>query len=350
MPDMPVQVPVDDPNADTEWNDILRSKGIIPEKPPSPTPQIQEALLEARRLAHENRLEGKDLDELDELEDDEDEAFLHQYRSKRMNELNTLAQTSVYNQVFPLQKPDYARDVTEASNKAYVFVLLTSSLGTNTESALTERIWHTLAAKFGDVKFCQIRADLCIEGYPERNTPTVLVYRNGDIQQQVVTLAQLGGMKTTPADFERVLVDVGAVQQSDSRLSSNQKQDEEEPESRNRLRSSRGKHTVNDDAVSTRGAAGVGLAGAQDGELVPGAIDGEVEALVVVVLVGVGAGAGLVAALDVVAGSIGSIGHGRRSVARAAAGRGRLARDELGSRRSQGERGEEEGGKELHLE
>ena len=62
-------------------NDILRKQGIIPEKPPSPTPMIEEALQEARRLAHENRLEGKDLDELAELEDEEDEDFLNQYRS-----------------------------------------------------------------------------------------------------------------------------------------------------------------------------------------------------------------------------------------------------------------------------
>jgi hypothetical protein len=41
---------------------------------------IEEALVEARRLAHENRLEGKDLDELDELEDEEDEDFLNSYR------------------------------------------------------------------------------------------------------------------------------------------------------------------------------------------------------------------------------------------------------------------------------
>jgi hypothetical protein len=41
---------------------------------------IQEALEEARRLAHDNRLEGKDLDELAELEDEEDEEFLNSYR------------------------------------------------------------------------------------------------------------------------------------------------------------------------------------------------------------------------------------------------------------------------------
>lgn len=64
----------------TSRNDILRKHGVIPEKPPSPTPMIEEALTEARRLAHENRLEGKDLDELAELEDEEEDAFLEQYR------------------------------------------------------------------------------------------------------------------------------------------------------------------------------------------------------------------------------------------------------------------------------
>ena len=65
---------------DANRNDILRKHGVIPEKPPSPTPMIEETLVEARRLAHENRLEGKHLDELDELEDEEDDDFLDKYR------------------------------------------------------------------------------------------------------------------------------------------------------------------------------------------------------------------------------------------------------------------------------
>ena len=47
---------------------------------------IEEALIQARELAHENRLEGKDLDELDELEEDEDEDFLNQYRCVGIDE------------------------------------------------------------------------------------------------------------------------------------------------------------------------------------------------------------------------------------------------------------------------
>ena len=114
-----------------------------------------------------------------------------------MAELSTIAKASVFNQVYPLQKPDYSKDVTEASDKAFVLVHLTSSLGTNIESRLLTELWREMARKFGDIKFCEIRADMCIEGYPERNTPTILIYRDGDIKKQVVTLRELNGQDTT---------------------------------------------------------------------------------------------------------------------------------------------------------
>ena len=121
-----------------------------------------------------------------------------------MAELSTIATASVFNQVYPLQKPDYSKDVTEASNKAFVLVHLTSSLGTNVESRLLAELWRELAQKFGEIKFCEIRADMCIEGYPERNTPTILVYRDGDIKKQVVTLRELGGEQTAIGGTSRL--------------------------------------------------------------------------------------------------------------------------------------------------
>lgn len=113
-----------------------------------------------------------------------------------MAELATISKSSIFNQVHPLQKPDYSREVTEASNTAFVLVHLTSSLGTNIESRLLTELWRELARKFGDVKFCEMRADLCIEGYPEKNTPTILVYRDGEIKEQIITLKTLGGEGT----------------------------------------------------------------------------------------------------------------------------------------------------------
>lgn len=158
--------------------------------------------------------------------------------------MTTHQKTSVYNQVYPLQKPDYGREVTDASHNSFVLVNLT---GNNVESRRLSELWRTLAAKFGDVKFCEIRGDLCIEGYPEKNTPTILVYRDGEIQSQFVTLMQLGGVRTRLegwffflwlcgcgllmmlADIERVLLDLGALKESDSRLKKKSDSDDDEP-------------------------------------------------------------------------------------------------------------------------
>ncbi|KAK6859879.1 Phosducin family protein [Apiospora arundinis] len=213
-----IAVPIDDPNADTEWNEILRKHGVIPEKPPSPTPMIEEAMIEGRRIAHENRLEGKDLDELDELEDLEDDAFLEAYKQQRMQELNALTKKAVHGTVYPVSKPEYQRAVTEASNNGPVFVNLTSSMGTNVESRVLSELWKQAAKEYGDVKFCEIQADKAIENYPDRNCPTILVYKNGDIVKQIVTLMTVGGVRMSMLEVDDLLVAVGAVGEKDMRV------------------------------------------------------------------------------------------------------------------------------------
>jgi len=230
--DQRIAVPVDDPNADTEWNDILRKQGVIPEKPPSPTPMIEEAILEGRRLAHENRLEGKDLDELDELEDDEDEAFLEEYRKKRIAELSTIEKKAIHGSVYPISKPEYQREVTDASKNGPVFVNLISSMGTNVESRVLSELWKQAAQEYGDIKFCEIRASQAIENYPERNTPTVLVYKNGDIVKQLVTLATIGGVRANMQKIDDMLVEVGAVADSDIRVAKRRRAAEDAEEER----------------------------------------------------------------------------------------------------------------------
>ncbi|KAL2263422.1 hypothetical protein VTK26DRAFT_6883 [Humicola hyalothermophila] len=231
--DQRIAVPIDDPNADTEWNDILRKHGIIPEKPPSPTPMIEEAILEARRLAHENRLEGKDLSDLSDLEDEEDEAFLEQYRQKRLAELAALQRKSVHGSVYPISKPEYSREVTEASESGPVLVNLTSPQGdANVESRVLSRLWRQAAAEYGEVKFCEMRADRAIENYPERNCPTILVYHKGGIVKQVVTLATVGGPRMSMLDLDKLLVEVGAVPDSDLRVVKRRQQAEDDDEER----------------------------------------------------------------------------------------------------------------------
>ncbi|KAK0737518.1 thioredoxin-like protein [Apiosordaria backusii] len=230
--DQRIAVPIDDPNADTEWNEILRKHKIIPEKPPSPTPMIEEAILEARRLAHENRLEGKDLSDLDSLEDEEDEDFLESYRQKRLQELSALSKKSIHGSVYPLSKPEYQREVTEASNNGPVFVHLASSLTTNVESRVLANLWRQAAQEYGEVKFCEMPASRAIEGYPEKNCPTILVYKDGDIVKQIVTLMTMGGPKMSMLQLDNLLVEVGAVKENDMRVLKRRREAEDAEEER----------------------------------------------------------------------------------------------------------------------
>lgn len=218
---IPVEV---DPTEDTEWNDILREKGIIPERPPSPTAELEAALEEAVKKQHENRLESKDLDDLDELEDDEDEEFLNFYKNKRMEEIKKLSEKQRFGSVVPIAKNEYEQEVTHASNDCFVFLHM--SLQSNLQSRLLSSVFTTLATKFPEVKFCDIPATRCIENYPESNCPTLIIYHKKDVVKQYITLTQLGGNDTKINDLERVLVDLNAVDINDKRLLINQEDED----------------------------------------------------------------------------------------------------------------------------
>ena len=58
-------------------------------------------------------------------------------------------------------------------------------------------ILHGAPARHAATKFLQIKADACIENYPDRNVPTLLLYHDGVLQSQVVGLAELGGPRVS---------------------------------------------------------------------------------------------------------------------------------------------------------
>ncbi|AOW04002.1 thioredoxin-like protein [Yarrowia lipolytica] len=255
---------------DTEWNDILRQHGVIPERPPSPTSQIEAALEEAIQKQHDNRLEGLELDELDALEDDEDEAFLEQYRLKRMAEIRSLASREQYGSVVKISKPEYVEEITEASKRdpknphlkkatkqqpeeeaehadarnAIVasgdprdqdesegtFVFVHISHGGVPESRLLSGLFDRAAQKFPDVKFVDIDSKQINEKYSLASVPTILVYYKGNPVNQVVALEGIGGKSTNMEDIEAFLVKMGAVRANDKRLIVNQDKDEDELE------------------------------------------------------------------------------------------------------------------------
>ena len=109
------------PNEDTEWNDILRAKGVIPEKPKEAEinedelVKMLEDTIKQKSGGKNNRLLNKhykklkiiifvifsvkdmadmDLDELDELEDEEEEMIMLQMRNQRIAQMKALQEKS----------------------------------------------------------------------------------------------------------------------------------------------------------------------------------------------------------------------------------------------------------------
>ena len=54
-----------------------------------------------------------------------------------------------------------------------------------------------LARKFPQTKFLRSVSSVCIPNYPDKNLPTVFVYRDSDMKKQYVGPLAFGGMNIT---------------------------------------------------------------------------------------------------------------------------------------------------------
>eukprot|EP01134_Creolimax_fragrantissima_P001690 CFRG1690T1 len=205
---------MEDPNADTEWNDVLRKKGILPPKEKSEYEITQEKLEEMLVEAIEERSGTKKyanmgIDELDEFEDElDDEAVIQAYRRQRMAEAKEKLSKEVYGTVREISKDDWTEQVNNAGQDIWVVVHLYQS-GIES-SKLVDGCITSLAVKFKATKFLKILSTRCIENYPDHNLPTIFVYRNGELKGQLVGRAAFGTTDISVKVVEEALSKIGA--------------------------------------------------------------------------------------------------------------------------------------------
>ncbi len=65
------------------------------------------------------------------------------------------------------------------------------------ECRLLDACLGPVARKFRAVKFVRIVATAAVENWPDRNLPTLFVYRNGALQTQLLGIKRLGGRGVT---------------------------------------------------------------------------------------------------------------------------------------------------------
>jgi hypothetical protein len=202
-----------DPNEDTEWNDILRKKGILPQK--QQDKEISEDdivdLLEktVKEKTQSKPLEDMSLDELEELEDEEDERVLLEYRDKRLAEIKAAQLKAKYGSVKEISAQDYVDEVNKAGDGVWV-VLHLFKIGLPLCALLNQHLAQ-LAAKFPATKFLKSISSTCIPNYPDKNLPTIFVYFEGEMKAQFVGPFVFGGMNLTVEDLEWMLAEKGVL-------------------------------------------------------------------------------------------------------------------------------------------
>uniref|UniRef100_A0A6I8NP67 Phosducin-like protein 3 n=1 Tax=Ornithorhynchus anatinus TaxID=9258 RepID=A0A6I8NP67_ORNAN len=190
-----------DPNADTEWNDILRKKGILPSKESLKELEKKEDEEEERRILQQSVVktyEDMTLEELEENEDEfneEDEHAIEMYRQQRLAEWKAKQLKNKFGEVLEISGKDYVQEVTKAGKGLWV-VLHLYKQGIPLCSLINQH-FSALARKFPDVKFVKAISTTCIPNYPDRNLPTVFVYLEGDIKAQFIGPLVFGGMNLT---------------------------------------------------------------------------------------------------------------------------------------------------------
>lgn len=204
-----------DPNEDTQWNDILRQKGIIPEKEKEAEitedqiVNILENTVNEKTGRAATDLETKTLDELDELEDEEDEKVLLEYRRKRIAEMMELASKAKYGEVKEISAEDYVREVNNAGEDVWVILHLYKA-GIPLCSLINQYLAN-LARKFPATKFLKSISTTCIPNWLDSNLPTIFIYHNGNMVKQIIGPMEFRGMKLTEEELEWMLGQAEAV-------------------------------------------------------------------------------------------------------------------------------------------
>ncbi|KAM7533148.1 hypothetical protein Aperf_G00000120339 [Anoplocephala perfoliata] len=200
---------------DTEFNAILREKGILPQLPkpkeesPPPSPETQ------RRDIVKEMTYAQLTDEIEALEDqggedmEEDVKFLELYRQKRMEEMREAALKAKFGSYGEVTKSDWTHAVNNAGDGVYVVVHLAQK--GNEKCAVVDQHLRILACRYPAVKFLRGETSLCVPDFPDSNLPTIVIYYEGDVKEQYVGSKALGGHPCSIRDLEQRLAKVGAI-------------------------------------------------------------------------------------------------------------------------------------------
>jgi hypothetical protein len=151
------------------------------------------------------------------VQDDIVERQIAQRRAQRLLEERLEAQRRRFGTVIPIGRDDYTREVTEASKQdepgdveargtGVVCFLYKDGIPRSDRAHAHVR---TLATRHPRAKFVSIVGDKCIPNLPDSRVPMFIVYRKGQIVNQIIAWGSGGEQRLE--ELETLLIACGAI-------------------------------------------------------------------------------------------------------------------------------------------
>lgn len=200
----------------TEWDDILRQKGILPEKTIEELAKERVDEMVATAVDRYDPHASKTVEQLDddlneeELDSDEERLILS-YRERRIAEMRENMARPRFGPGLPrIGAHEWKDEITNAPQGVFVIVLLV--VDGSEDCKIMANALIQLSAQFRFVKMVQCKSTDAIKNYPDSKCPTLLIYRDGAIFKQYVGLKAFAGKRTDAADLEWTLSTIGVLE------------------------------------------------------------------------------------------------------------------------------------------
>lgn len=173
----------------TQWHDIHVKLGNFEAQEKEKTQdEFQKEYKE--KLEQADPLEKKTIEELKEMQEDaldeEDEKMFRDYLDKRKTEISSYKAKPKFGDIVEISRDEYVREVTNAPKGVYVVLHLYQDFIDSCQ--LINRFFGEISKEHPNVKFLKILSTKAIENYPDRNVPTVLIYKDGQLLTNLAML------------------------------------------------------------------------------------------------------------------------------------------------------------------
>lgn len=189
---------------------------VDPSKPPPPPADDDD---ESGIKAHP--FENATLEELDEAEGEDDggayddDSAMAKFRELRLKEWKEKQAKERYGDVVEICKDDWIREVTDGSKRGWEggqWVVVHLYQDRVEECRLLDEILREVAFKFKSLKILKILSTAAVENWPDRNLPSLFVYKDGVLKTQMLGLKKVGGRGARARDLEWWLAGEGIVE------------------------------------------------------------------------------------------------------------------------------------------